>query len=202
MTQILCPQCSTIQDYRPPQDGESLQCCCCEHVLVKTVRGNNLPALLLTLSALILYIPANIYPIMTMTYLGRSNETTIMGGIINLYESGMYGLAILVFMVSIIVPIGKILVMLFLLFVSPLHSPLSHLAHHRLWRFVERIGPWSMLDVFLVAILVALVKLQDMARVEPGPGIVAFAGVVLLTLIASQVLDSRLLWKTKHDRDK
>ncbi|WP_416306350.1 paraquat-inducible protein A [Neptunicella sp. SCSIO 80796] len=199
MTQILCPQCSTVQDYQQPQEGESLQCCCCEHVLVKTIRGNNLPALILTLSALILYVPANIYPIMTMTYLGRSNDTTIMGGIIDLYTSGMYGLAALVFTVSIVIPIVKILLMLYLLLVSPHVSPLSHLTHHKLWRFVERIGPWSMLDVFLVAILVALVKLQDMARVDPGPGIVAFAGVVVLTLIASQVLDSRLLWKNKHD---
>ena len=199
MDTVICPQCGTQQAYQAPQTGQSLQCCCCEHLLVKTIRGDNLPALLLTISALILYFPANFYPIMTMIYMGRSNETTIIGGVINLYESGMFGLAVLVFLVSVIVPLVKIVVMLYLLVLPQRWSPFSQLSHHKLLRFVELIGPWSMLDVFLVAVLVALVKLQDMARVEPGPGIVAFAGVVVLTLVASQVLDSRLLWNKKHD---
>lgn len=198
MSKVICPQCATVQTYQVPQTGQSLQCCCCEHLLIKTIRGDNLPALWLTISALILYFPANFYPIMTMIYLGRSNETTIMGGVINLYESGMLGLAALVFLVSVIIPIVKISVMLYLLLLRRF-SPFSNLTHHKLLRFVERIGPWSMLDVFLIAVLVALVKLQDMARVEPGPGIVAFAGVVVLTLVASQVMDSRLLWSKKDE---
>lgn len=198
MSKVICPQCATEQTYQAPESGQSLQCCCCEHLLVKTIRGGNLPALLLTISALMLYFPANFYPIMTMIYLGRSNETTIMGGVINLYDSGMLGLAALVFMVSVVIPIVKIAVMLYLLLLRRF-SPLSNLTDHKLLRFVERIGPWSMLDVFLIAVLVALVKLEDMARVEPGPGIVAFAGVVVLTLVASQVMDSRLLWKKKDE---
>lgn len=198
MSKVICPQCATEQNYEAPLTGQSLQCCCCEHLLVKTVRGDNLPALLMTISALVLYFPANFYPIMTMIYLGRSNETTIMGGVINLYESGMLGLAALVFVVSVLVPIVKIVVMLYLLLLRRF-SPFSNLTDHKLLRFVERIGPWSMLDVFLIAVLVALVKLQDMARVEPGPGIIAFAGVVVLTLVASQVMDSRLLWKNKDE---
>ena len=198
MSKVICPQCGTIQSYNAPSTGQSLQCCCCEYLLVKTIRSNNIPALVMTISALILYFPANYYPIMTMVYLGRSNESTIMGGVNSLYNSGMFGLAVLVFMVSIIIPLVKILVMLYLLSLRRF-SPFSKLTDHKLLRFVEHIGAWSMLDVFLIAILVALVKLQDMARIDPGPGLVAFAGVVVLTLVASQVMDSRLLWNKKDE---
>ncbi|GAB3016550.1 paraquat-inducible protein A [Bowmanella dokdonensis] len=197
--QIYCAKCGQIQDYQAPEDGEVISCGRCDQVLIRAVQGGNFPCLMLVLAALILYVPANIYPIMTMTYLGRSNETTIFGGVVNLYQSGMVGLAVLVFTVSILVPLIKIIVLLYLTLLANRYALFSEKVHHKILRFVDAIGPWSMLDVFLVAILVSLVKLQDLARVEPEVGIVAFAGVVVLTLIASQVFDSRLLWKPPYD---
>lgn len=149
---------------------------------------------MLTLSALILYIPANYYPIFTMTYLGRTSETTIFSGVVTLFKDGLYGLAIIIFCVSIIVPVLKISVLLYLILSQYVRAFRFSQLNSRLLRFIDRIGPWSMIDVFLVAILVALVKLEDLARVEPGPGVVAFAGVVILTLVASNTFDSRLLW--------
>lgn len=196
---IICPQCGLQQSYQRPKVGESLQCAHCQHILVKQPRDNNYPTLYLLVAALILYFPANYYPIMIMTYAGRSSETTIWGGVTDLYSSGMYSLAVLVFTVSILVPLVKILMLTYLILVAPYLSATRSLGHHRLLRFVDSIGPWSMLDVFLVAILVALVKLQDLARVEPGPGLVAFAGVVVLTLIGSRLFDGRLLWRDQNE---
>jgi len=197
--QIYCTECGQMQGFEEPEAGDALACYRCRHVLVPPRYQSNLPALVLTLSALLLYIPANIYPILNMTYLGRRNESTILDGVITLYHDGMLALAVLIFLVSIAIPLVKILVLMFLLLVH--HLPfLGPEANHRLLRFVDSIGPWSMLDVFLVAVLVALVKLQDLARAEPGPGLVAFAGVAILTLVASHCFDSRLLWKEADER--
>ncbi|GGW79798.1 paraquat-inducible protein A [Alteromonas halophila] len=192
---VICTRCGAQQTYEAPQEGQSLLCARCEHPIVKATQRNNRPALMLTLAAMILYFPANFYPILTMTYLGRSTENTILSGVMTLYSDGMWGLALLVFFVSIVVPLVKIVALLYLLLIAQHVKLLSKKHQVALLHYVDKLGPWSMLDVFLVAILVALVKLQDLARVEPGPGIVAFAGVVITTLIASQIFDSRLLWK-------
>lgn len=162
---------------------------------MRAVRGNNWPSAVLMLMALLLYIPANYLPIMTMTYMGRNTDNTIWSGVVSLFNGGMLGLAILVFMVSIVLPLVKIAVML-MVTLWPQHWPApTAYWQHRCYRWVDKIGPWSMLDVFLVAILVALIKVQDLARVEAGPGLVAFAGVVVLTLVGSKLFDSRLLWR-------
>ncbi len=192
---VICTRCGEHQIYEEPQEGESLLCGRCEHPLVRATQRNNRPALMLTIAALILYFPANYYPILIMTYMGRSTENTIFSGVMSLYSDGMLGLAALVFFVSILIPIVKIIALLYLLLVTQHTEWLSKKYQVRLLHWVHKLGPWSMLDVFLVAVLVALVKLQDLARVEPGPGVVAFAGVVITTLIASQIFDSRLLWR-------
>ncbi|WP_199610523.1 paraquat-inducible protein A [Flocculibacter collagenilyticus] len=191
---IVCPCCGLTQQYHPPNENEDLICGRCENTLIKATQSHNRPALMLIIAALILYIPANYYPILIMTYMGRSTENTIFSGVMSLYGDGMVGLAVLVFLVSIVIPIVKILVLLYLLLLAKRTSWLSKKNQVKLLHWVDKLGPWSMLDVFLVAILVALVKLQDLARIEPGPGVVAFAGVVISTLIASQIFDSRLLW--------
>lgn len=192
---VICTRCGANQTYEQPQEGESLLCGRCDYPLVRATQRSNRPALMLTIAALILYIPANFYPILVMTYMGRSTENTIFSGVMSLYSDGMLGLAALVLVVSIVIPFVKIISLLYLLLFAQRTAWLSKKHQVALLHWVDKLGPWSMLDVFLVAVLVALVKLQDLARVEPGPGIVAFAGVVITTLIASQIFDSRLLWK-------
>lgn len=192
---VVCQECGQMQQFNVPAHSQTSYCCYCEAVLMRAVRGNNWPSAVLMLIALLLYIPANCLPIMTMTYMGRSTDNTIWSGVVSLFNGGMLGLAILVFMVSIVVPLVKIAVML-MVTLWPQHWPApTTYWQHRCYRWVDKIGPWSMLDVFLVAILVALIKVQDLARVEAGPGLVAFAGVVVLTLVGSKVFDSRLLWR-------
>ncbi len=142
-------------------------------------------------AALILFIPANIFPILSMSRLGHKSESTIWEGVVDLWSSGTQGIAILVLLCSIVIPLAKILGLFYVCATWKKQPPFLN---SLLLRFIEIIGRWSMLDVFLVAILVALIKLGSIATVKPELGIVAFACVVVLTMLASANFDSRMLW--------
>jgi paraquat-inducible protein A len=148
----------------------------------------------LSLAALILFIPANLLPILSMSKLGFHNESTIWQGVVELWKSGTHGIATLVLLCSIVIPLTKIVGLFYLCVTWQVQSP-KH--NSMLLRLIEVIGRWSMLDVLLVAILVAIVKLGSFASVKPELGLVAFAGVVVLTMIASANFDSRLLWRSQ-----
>jgi paraquat-inducible protein A len=145
-----------------------------------------------SLAALVLFVPANVFPILSITRMGYESKSTILGGVIDLWNNGTWGIATIVLFCSIIIPLAKI-IGLFYLCVS--WKKQSANRNSSLLRWIELIGRWSMLDVFLVAILVALVKLGTIATVQPQIGIVAFSSVVVLTMFASSNLDSRLFWK-------
>jgi len=147
----------------------------------------------LLLAAMILYIPANLLPIMRTGSLFSNESNTILSGIIELWQKGSWDLAVIVFVASILVPLLKFAALLVLL-VSVQRKPgwrTPGRAH--LFRMVEGIGYWSMLDVFVVTLLVALVHFQ-LTRVDPGPGVVYFGLVVVLTMLASMSFDPRLIW--------
>jgi paraquat-inducible protein A len=148
----------------------------------------------LSLAALVLFIPANTLPILSMNRMGYQSESTIWQGVIDLWKTGTPGIAILVLLCSIVIPLAKIFGLFYLCLTWQKHSSKQN---SKLLRFIEIIGRWSMLDVFLVAILVAIVKLGSFASIKPELGLVAFAGVVVLTMIASANFDSRLLWRTE-----
>lgn len=146
------------------------------------------------LSALILYIPANYYPVLTVIRFGSGAPSTILGGVEELIGAGMWPLAALVFFASIIVP-GLKLISLGILLVSTQKGSARALRDRtRLYRIVDSIGRWSMIDIFMGSILVALLQFGIIARVTPGFGAVAFAAVVILTMLASQSFDPRLMW--------
>jgi len=147
----------------------------------------------LALAALILYVPANTYPIMRMTYLGRTSENTIWSGCRHLFHHGSYGVAAIGFAASIVIPLLKLIGLFFLVLTA--RSSRWRQERMRIFRFVEIIGRWSMLDVFLLSIMVGLVKLGELATVVPGPGINAFAAVVVLTMLASASFDPRIIWE-------
>ncbi len=149
----------------------------------------------LSLAALILFVPANILPILSISSLGGSNKSTIWQGVVELWISGTKGIAILVLLCSIVIPLAKIVGLFFLCFSWKFQSSKRNSV---LLRFIEVIGRWSMLDVFLVAILVAVVKLNSIATVTPELGLIAFAGVVVLTMLAAANFDSRLLWRLRN----
>ncbi len=148
----------------------------------------------LVITAAMLYLPANIYPVMTVTSLGRSQSDTIMSGAIYLLQHGMWPLALVVFVASVMVPLLKLAALSGLLISVQRGSSWRPRDRTRLYRITEVIGPWSMVDIYVVTILVALVRLGQLASIEAGLGAVFFGAVVILTLLAAQSFDPRLIW--------
>lgn len=146
------------------------------------------------ISALILYIPANVLPVLHSTKLFDTWSNTIMSGVVELWSDGSYDLAIIVFVASVMVPLLKMGALMLLMIQVQFGSRWLPRERALLYRVLEFIGHWSMLDVFAVALLVALVQFGTLAHVAPGIGIVAFGAVVVLTMMATLSFDPRLIW--------
>ncbi len=145
-------------------------------------------------AATVMYVPANIYPIMTTTSLGQSSPSTIIGGVVELIQMGSWPVAIVIFVASVIVPVGKLVALAWLCLVVGRSSELNAAARTRLYRLTEFIGRWSMIDVFVVAILVALIRAGSLMSITPGPAALAFGAVVVITMLSAMTFDPRLLW--------
>jgi paraquat-inducible protein A len=146
------------------------------------------------LAAIVLYIPANTYPVLTVVRFGAGEPSTILGGVRELLELGMWPLAGLVFFASVAVPVLKIIGLGILLISTHMGSSRALRDRTILYRVVDAIGRWSMIDIFMESILVALVQFGQLASVYPGPGAIAFAAVVILTMLAARGFDPRLMW--------
>jgi paraquat-inducible protein A len=147
----------------------------------------------LVAAAAICYIPANMLPVLGTTTLGSTTYDTIMGGVIFLFTSGSWPLALVVLIASVMVPLGKLVALSYLLIT--LRRPAQGARERaRLYRMVEIVGRWSMLDVFVDTFTVALVQLDPLMSVHPGPGVLFFAAVVVLTMLAASSFDPRLIW--------
>jgi paraquat-inducible protein A len=146
------------------------------------------------------YLPANLLPIMQVTSLGRTQADTILSGVVYLLVHGMWPLALVVFVASVFVPLLKIAILLGLLVSVHRGSRWRPLDRTRLYRITEAIGRWSMVDIFVVTILVALVRLGNLATVEAQPGAVFFGAVVVLTMLAAESFDPRLIWDRSGGR--
>jgi len=150
----------------------------------------------------VFYLPANIYPVMAVTSLGQTQADTILSGVLFLLHHGMWPLAIIVFTASIFVPLLKLLILLFLLLSVHFRSSWRPCERTRMYRITEAIGRWSMTDVYVVTILVALVRLGNLASIEAEAGAVFFCAVVILTMLAAMSFDPRLIWDTlEQDHD-
>ena len=147
----------------------------------------------LLIAAIIMYLPANLLPVMATTWLGTTQADTIMSGVIYLLHHD-WPLAVIVFVASVLVPLLKILALLYLLISVQRKSPLRMAQRTRLYRVTELVGRWSMVDVFVVALMAALVQVGALATIEPGGGALAFAAVVILTMLAAMNFDARLIW--------
>ena len=148
----------------------------------------------LMLAAACLYIPANILPVLTLVRLGRGAPSTILGGAEELLQAGQWPLALLVFVASIMVPILKLVGLAIMLVTTQRRSAARLHERTVLYRVVDVIGRWSMIDVFMISILTALVRMGVVASVYPGAGAIAFCGVVILTIFAALSFDPRLMW--------
>jgi paraquat-inducible protein A len=155
----------------------------------------------LVIAAAICYVPANVLPVLTTTKLGASEADTIMSGVVFLYISGSWPLALIVLVASVMVPLGKLVALVYLLITVQRGWLVSSRERTRLYRMVEFIGRWSMLDVFVVTFTVALVQLQPLMSVQPAPGVLFFAAVVVLTMIAAESFDPRLIWDSGASKE-
>lgn len=148
----------------------------------------------LVLTAMLCYIPANLLPIMTTTVLGDTTESTIVGGVVLFVQQGSWFIAAVIFTASVIIPIAKMLIILWLCAATTSQRRLDHYELTKIYRVTEFIGKWSMIDVFVVTVLVALVQLSGLMSIQPGYAINAFGAVVILTMIAAHQFDVRLIW--------
>ncbi|MEY2167759.1 MULTISPECIES: paraquat-inducible protein A [unclassified Rhodanobacter] len=155
----------------------------------------------LLIAAFLMYVPANVLPIMRTASLGDIDDNTIISGVVELWVKGSPGLAVIVFCASIVVPMLKFLALGTLLVTCRRGSNWARRQRAQLYRLVELIGYWSMLDVFVVALLTALVRFGFFSLVEPLPGVVFFGLTVVLTMFASMCFDPRLIWDGKEDSD-
>ncbi|WP_426399172.1 paraquat-inducible protein A [Ralstonia sp. R-29] len=194
---VVCHTCGSVQ---PLHDGEAHQRCSRCHTALHERRPASISrTAALLLAAALLYIPANLLPVMHSTSLGRSEDDTILSGVAYFWTSGDWGLAAVVFIASVVVPMLKLAILALLVFAAHRRSTWRPHERTRLYRLVERIGRWSMLDVFVVALTVALVHFGSFAVITAGPGALAFGAVVILTMIASMQFDPRLIWDPVPD---
>ncbi|WP_444958798.1 paraquat-inducible protein A [Microbulbifer sp. ZKSA002] len=148
----------------------------------------------LTITGTLLLLPANVLPIMTVVYLGAGDPSTIISGVMQLYNSGMWGIALIVFVASIAVPVMKLLGLGLLLIQIQLRLSFDPIQSMKIYRVVSGIGRWSLLDLFMISILVSLVDMGFISQVTAGAGATAFASVVVVTMLAARTFDSRLIW--------
>lgn len=191
---IACEVCGKVHRMSPLPAGRVAICVRCGSRIARRSHGTLHITAALALAALILYIPANIFPILQMDLYGAHSQNTIWDGTQRLWRSGDYLVAVIVFLASIAIPLLKLLALFYLVVSIKWGSRRRLRFRTRIYRIVEAIGRWSMLDVFVLAILVSLVKLQRLATIIPGRGAMAFACVVVLTTLASQCFDPQMIW--------
>jgi paraquat-inducible protein A len=148
----------------------------------------------LVLAAYIFYIPANIFPIMKVTSLGYVQEDTIISGVIYFIHTGMWPIALVIFIASVFVPLLKLCILTYLLISVQIKSQWRPKDRTRLYRLTEFIGKWSMVDIYVVTLMVAIVKMGAVATIEAAPAAVYFAAVVITTIFAAMSFDPRLIW--------
>ena len=190
---LVCLQChATVRALQVPHP----RCPRCHaHLFHRKPHSLALTATLL-LCAAVLYVPANLLPVMYTRTIFDNEEDTIMSGVLVLLHSGSWPIAVLVFIASIVVPLLKIIALSVVLFSAWRRSPRYRTHRSELYRMVEFIGRWSMLDVYAISLLVALVQIRTLALVAVGWGALAFGAVVVLTLVAARTFDERLLWES------
>ena len=179
----------------PPGAPRRVQKCSrCGHVLHARKPMSVQRTWAFVVAAAVLYVPANVLPIMTTVSALQHEEHTLIGGILELWRDGSWGLSVIVFIASIAVPVLKIGV-LGLLAWTTRHAPAwRRLERAKLYRLIETVGHWSMLDVYVVVLLAATIRFGPLAGVQAGPGLLAFAAVVVLTMLATYAFDPKLIW--------
>ena len=190
---IGCHSCGLVNVAEP-----GTRCQRCRAVLRSRKPNSIARSWAFVLASVFLYIPANIYPVMWITQLAKTRSFTIMGGIVELVDYGLWPLAALVFFASITIPLLKLVTIAYMLVKTQAGSADHLIGRTRAFRMIDFIGRWSMIDVFMISILVALVRFGQFANVRADVGAACFAGVVVLTMFAVEAFDPRLMWDAPY----
>ncbi|MDG6094298.1 paraquat-inducible protein A [Acetobacter sp. AN02] len=191
-----CSFCGLVGVFPKPVSltGVVAKCPRCGHQVRRRKPDSLNRTTALLLAALIFYVPANLMPVMTVIKLGHGSGHTIMNGVVELWQADMIPLALLVLFASITVPVAKILGLSWMLIGIHWHSDRALVFRTRFYRVIELIGRWSMIDVFMISILVAMVRFSNLASISANGGVVSFAAVVIITIFAASAFDPRLMW--------
>ncbi len=187
---IRCPICEAVNI----DTKKEIYCRRCKQKIYHDKGYSYQLTLAYLITGMILFVPANLYPMLTTNTLGEETTSTIIGGILLLWEHGSYPIALIILFASVFVPILKFIMISYLLISSRYGRLTQKVNKQKLFYITEIIGPWSMIDVFVVAILAALVQLS-IVKIEPGPATTAFALMVFFTLLSALSFDTRLIWE-------
>ncbi len=193
MNAIACHDCDLLQKKVSLHFGEVARCVRCGAALYRKVKHGLDRPLTFTLAGLIFFVLANVYPFMTFDMEGRVQESTLISGVRELYERGMQGLAVLVLGTSVLLPLLKLSGMTWILF--PLHLGRKPWKLAPVFRTVQALHPWAMMEVYMLGVLVAYVKLSDLATIIPGIALYSFATLILLTAAADACWDPESVWE-------
>ena len=199
MSFVVCETCGLPQRLPEFAPGMIAECARCGSRLARGNRNSLAWTAAFSLAALMFYLPANLYPILRLEWYGTHSENTAWEGAIALFNQGQPVIGIIVFLASVVIPFLKLLTLFYLVTTVRFRSAAWRRQRTWMYRVLELIGPWAMLDVFVMSILVALVKLGELATVLPGRGLFSFTAVAVLTIIAAQSFDPRLIWQSDHE---
>lgn len=194
----LCHSCGLACDMR----GEPQYCPRCDAPLHRRKIDSLNRTWAYLLAGLAFYVPANLLPVMNTTMLGSGADSTIMSGVLEFWQHGAWDIALIIFIASIAVPGIKFVVLSLLLITVQRGSAWARPERSKLYRFVELIGYWSMLDVLVVALVAALVKFQALSDIEPRVGILFFGLVVVFTMLSAMSFDPRLIWDDPRAQER
>ena len=198
---IPCEICHYLNVHPPARPATQWQCVRCGAVLAlnKSLSRRIEITWALLIAAAVLFIPANVLPVMSLYILGKGSPSTIAEGALQLLQHGQWPIALIIFVASLVIPLVKIVAIGFLLISIHYRSRWRSKERMKLYKVVDYIGRWSMVDVFVVAILVGIVQFGNIAYVEANMGSLSFTAVVVLTLLAARTLDERQIWEFERD---
>lgn len=195
---IACHDCDLLQRQVALQPHEVARCSRCGSVLYRCRNNSINRTLMLSLAALIMFVLANIFPFMTLELHGRQQGCLLITGVIELYKSEMFGLSLLVFLINILFPLLKIIGNLYVLL--PLQYNWRPWKISQVFRVVETFAPWAMTEVYMLGVLVAYVKMEEMAVIIPGLALYSFAALIIFMTAASAALSPRVVWEQLDHR--
>ena len=191
MVLISCKNCHKMYE---KENFDDFVCTRCNHKVRKRIKNSLQVSLALTICAILLYIPAMVYPIMEVTRLGVKVESTILEGVISFLDMESYFIAIVIFTASVVIPMIKLVGLLFIFISLKINVKMQNNRKILIFKFIEAIGKWSMIDIYVVALLASIVQLDEIFNIKGGIAATSFALMVILTMIAANRFDTRIIW--------